>query len=137
MANASLYEFAENHCTSDTVDSYLSNRYSTGMSEYEQLSKHFPANLLKYRKLRRKSQSWLAKQLCITQGGVSQMERGERMPSVEQAIRISKALRVRVDNLFKEPKKDKRQCATEAILSILSTPTDKTTSSGGSRDSLI
>lgn len=73
------------------------------MSEQRQHTKFFPANLRRFRKSRKLSQAKLAKMVGIVQSGISEMELGARMPSLEQSLAIAKALRVKASQLFDKP----------------------------------
>ena len=50
------------------------------------------------------SQSQLAEACQISETNIAYYERGQRVPSVFNALRIAQALRCRVDEIFREPK---------------------------------
>lgn len=58
--------------------------------------------LKRLRKMNGISQCQLADAIGVTQGAVSQWERGEVRPTLENLIAIAKALHCKVDDLIKE-----------------------------------
>lgn len=58
--------------------------------------------LKRLRKLHGISQCQLAEAIGVTQGAVSQWERGDARPTVENLISISKFLGCKLDDLIKE-----------------------------------
>jgi transcriptional regulator with XRE-family HTH domain len=71
--------------------------------------------------MRRVSQQRLAKAIGIAQSGVSAMEAGTRMPSLEQVMAIAKVLRVNVSKLCYNPNKEEPvPCESDKLLAILS-----------------
>ncbi len=57
-------------------------------------------NIRKWRHFRAKTQSQLAHDLTTSEAMIRRWEKGENLPSVENAIRLAKALDCRVEDLF-------------------------------------
>lgn len=63
------------------------------------------SSLLKLRKKAGLSQQYIAECLGVTQGAVSQWEKGQAMPSADKLPQLSQILGCTIDELFACPKK--------------------------------
>jgi plasmid maintenance system antidote protein VapI len=64
------------------------------------MNKRTPLENALYR--RRLTQTWLAQQLRMAQSGMSLIVRGQRRPTIDVALRISKLLDVPVQHLWRD-----------------------------------
>ena len=56
--------------------------------------------LKEIRKTKKSSQKYLAKKLGVTQGAISQWERGESRPNTENLIELSRVLHCSIEDLL-------------------------------------
>lgn len=63
-------------------------------------------NLKKIRKLKGKTQKELSESIGVNQSSISHFENGIRLPSLQTAQALAKALDCSVDELLEDPKED-------------------------------